>query len=89
MLNEGEMSAVTPSLLLDRLAASLGCSPEVFFGQNPNELSEMLELLTLWMATKDKLHRRWILEVLRAGVSGTAASDEGLAHAMRPPNRGP
>lgn len=83
------MSAATPSSLLDRLAASLGCSPEVFFGQNPNELTEMLELLTLWMATKDKLHRRWILEVLRVGVSGTGGSDKGLARAMRPSDRVP
>ena len=85
------MSAATPSALLDRLAASLGCSPEVFFGQAPNELSDMLELLTLWLATKDRPTRMRALAVLRGGPrqADMLDTDPALTRAMQSPGEVP
>lgn len=61
--------------LLNRLAESLGCSPEAFFNQGSHELSETLELLTLWMATEDRPTRMRALVVLRSGANSSNSLD--------------
>ena len=61
--------------VLERLADSLGCSSEVFSGQAPSDLSDTLELITLWMATKDRQLRMRALAVLRNGSNNFAPSE--------------
>lgn len=85
--------------LLDRLAASLGCSTEAFSGQNRHELSETLELLNLWLALEEPQDRAKALSFLRNARTKAQALDEvrapipgepvALAHAMQKPEKAP
>ncbi|MFK5595654.1 hypothetical protein ACFZ8E_01385 [Methylobacterium sp. HMF5984] len=85
--------------LLDRLAASLGCSPEAFYGQNQHQLSETLELLNLWFALEEPQDRAKAMSFLRNAKTKARALDEvraptsgepvALAHAMQKPEKAP
>ena len=85
--------------LLNRLAASLGCSTEAFSGQNQHELSETLELLNLWLALEEPQDRAKALSFLRNVRTKARALDEvtaptpgepvALAHAMQKPEKAP
>ena len=83
------MSVPEPSTLLNRIAAALGCSPEVFCRQNQGELAETLELLALWLETKDRPTRMRALMILRSRSGRAGASDGILTHATEPPDRVP
>lgn len=73
--------------VLDRLAASLGCSTEVFSNQAPHELSQTLELLSLWLGIEEGQNRAKALMLLRNMCAEAQASGEpvALSHAVQKP----
>lgn len=70
---------------LNRLAAALGCSPEVFSNPPPSELGQTVELLSLWLAVKDVQDRAKVLLLLRKMSGRAEALSEIIGQASGEP----
>lgn len=73
--------------MLDRLAASVGCSTEAFSDPTATQEGQTLEVLRLWLSVEDGQDRAKVLTLLRSLGGNMQVSGESvdLAHAMHKP----